>query len=77
MPLPSDGETGGETIEERVMERKNSVVTRLEADVQTCERIVGEVIQVRAEGRVHSCTRVPMDQWDDEAQTSTCRTWSR
>src|SRR6185369_16806276 len=27
VPLPSDGETGDETIEERVMERKNSVVT--------------------------------------------------
>ena len=41
-------------------------ITRLEADVQTCDRIVGEVIQVRAEGRVHSCTLVPPDKWDDD-----------
>jgi hypothetical protein len=35
------------------------VITRLEADVQSCNRIVGEVINVRSEGRVGACTIVP------------------
>ena len=55
-------------------------ITRLEADVQTCDRIVGEVIQVRAEGRVQSCTLVPEVDWakdikcdaDDWANAELC-----
>lgn len=35
------------------------VVTRLEVDVESCSRMVGTLIDVKSEGRVHACTRIP------------------
>lgn len=42
------------------------IITRLEADVESCERIVGEVVNVHSEGRVGSCALVPMGEDQDD-----------
>lgn len=41
------------------------VITRMESDVESCEHIVGNVINVKTDGRVHSCLKVPYAKWQD------------
>jgi hypothetical protein len=42
------------------------VITKLDADVDDCEHITGNVINVRTDGRVHSCLKVPYTDWDED-----------
>lgn len=51
------------------------VITRLEATVERCDRIVGTVINESSRGRVHSCTLVPPDAWDEDI-TCTAEDWA-
>jgi hypothetical protein len=51
------------------------VVTKLNADVSACDMIMGDVINVKAEGRVRSCTIVPMNKWG-AVMTCTASDWT-
>ncbi len=51
------------------------VITHNEVDVDSCVHLVGNVINVRADGRVHSCLKVPYENWEDDIDCDE-DTWS-
>lgn len=53
------------------------VVTHLEATVESCTRITGNVINEKAEGRVHGCTLVDRGVCPDNQSTNDCPGWSK
>jgi len=42
------------------------VITKQNAEIDTCERITGDVINVRTDGRVEGCTTVPKSDWSKD-----------
>jgi hypothetical protein len=40
------------------------IITKQNIDVDTCEHLVGDVVNVNTEGRVEGCTTVPMADWN-------------
>ncbi|MFI5306668.1 MAG: EGF domain-containing protein [Polyangiales bacterium] len=42
------------------------VITKLNIDVETCEKLSGDVVNVKAEGRVRSCLPVQTADWGNE-----------
>jgi hypothetical protein len=47
-------------------------INKLDADVETCTKITGDVVNVMSEGRVHSCLLVPMPAVNTWATSVTC-----
>lgn len=46
------------------------VITRLDAEIEACDRIVGDVINVKTEGRFHSCLLVDQSDWGNDVSCS-------
>ena len=46
------------------------VISHLDADVASCERIVGNVVNVKTEGRVAGCIKVAEADWEDDLTCS-------
>ena len=51
------------------------VVSHLNADVVECDRIVGNVVNVKTEGRVHSCIKVPESEWEFDNVSCSADDW--
>jgi hypothetical protein len=66
---------------EEVSERAGCVsvatrlITRMHATIASCERIVGELVNVKSEARVAGCTLVPESQWEEDI-TCEAADWS-
>jgi hypothetical protein len=52
------------------------VITHLEGEVESCERLVGEVINEESEARIYSCTLAPEGDWDTENVNCGASDWS-
>jgi hypothetical protein len=46
------------------------IITKLDTMVNDCEKMTGEVINVKAEGRVEGCTVVPSGNWNKDVLCS-------
>jgi len=51
------------------------VITHLEAQVESCDRITGTVVNEKTEGRVHSCVLV--DKGTCDANNTSCTGWAK
>jgi hypothetical protein len=71
------GDTGnGQEITERAgcVSVATRVITHLQVDVDDCTKMTGVVVNESTQGRVHSCTLVPMSDWDEDV-TCTAADW--
>ncbi|HMI94361.1 MAG TPA: calcium-binding EGF-like domain-containing protein, partial [Polyangiales bacterium] len=72
LPVNVEDVAGKTVVSERAgcVSLATRVISHLDADVASCERIVGNVVNVKTEGRVRSCIKVAEADWEDDLTCS-------
>ena len=72
-----DDNNGGTAVSARASctSLATRVISHLNADVESCEKISGDVVNVKTEGRFKDCIKVPEAEWEDD-KTCTADDWA-
>jgi hypothetical protein len=76
--LPLNFTNGPTVVTERAgcVSLATRVITKMDVEVEDCEKLVGTVTNLKTDGRVYGCTVVPMAQWDEDSVACSETAWN-